>query len=252
MSIIYTREIRELVALSEKDAAIDSAKAELDSIPEKISDLEKSLSEKEAAWEEAKKEMTRLMVAGKEIEISVSEKEEKLAKRRRELNGVKSNEVYRVMLKEIEDMRRSIDESETEELRLLEDVDAAGRKRKKLEEDLKTARTGLSDATADLRGREARLKSVLEKEQEERRRISEKLDADLLERYEYIRKKRGFALARVRFENEKYYCDGCHMALTSGKSGELKKENVVAICDNCQRMLYLDENAGKNGEKKKT
>jgi predicted nucleic acid-binding Zn-ribbon protein len=71
-----------------------------------------------------------------------------------------------------------------------------------------------------------------------RRSLSEKVDPDLLERYERIFKHRGDAAV---VELQGGICRGCNMKVTPACINGAKAEKTLVFCPNCGRLVYLAE-----------
>ncbi|GEM_PF-542966 len=239
MDIIYTQELDKLMALQKKDRRINSMREEMDLIPLKIAEIEKDMEAKKDLLEEARKRVLNLQVKSREMELLIKEKEENVLKHQKELNAVKNNEAYKAILTEIERIKNGIDSLENDEISLLDELEEAQKAERKRKGEFMEMEKGKRQEIDALRKRSCEIENVLKGEMESRREMALKISAQLLEKYEYLRSKKGEALVEAEERDGKYFCSGCNMALTSKKSGELRKPNVIAICDNCQRMLCL-------------
>ena len=81
--------------------------------------------------------------------------------------------------------------------------------------------------------------SALESSIKERREIETSISADLLPRYERVRKARGgIAVAAAR----DYICEVCKVRIRPQVFQVIRRNEQIIECDACQRILYNPEN----------
>jgi predicted nucleic acid-binding Zn-ribbon protein len=81
--------------------------------------------------------------------------------------------------------------------------------------------------------------TALESYLSERKTIEPSVSADLLTRYERVRKFRGgIGVAPAK----DYMCDACKVRLRPQVFQEIRKNDQIIACDACQRVLYDPEN----------
>lgn len=80
----------------------------------------------------------------------------------------------------------------------------------------------------------SKLIAALEREREE---LLPQIDPYLLERYQEIRAREGGGIAKV----EKGVCIGCGFSVSPRILSRLKEEETLIYCENCGRILFLDE-----------
>ena len=145
------------------------------------------------------------------------------------------------MLKEIETAEKARGDMESQIIVLMEEMDKLALLVKKDDETLKQAA-----------GRHEEEKKVIEDDlsavdadtmtwTEKRDDLQKRIPADLLSRYERVKKRNnGVGVIPVW----KAVCGGCHMNIPPQLYNELQRSNDLLSCPNCNRIMYF-----KNQEK---
>lgn len=93
-------------------------------------------------------------------------------------------------------------------------------------------------------------RSLMKSRESERKTIKDKIDIDLLLKYENLIKKMG---NKVIVPIDGQSCYGCNIMLTNNDIGVVKKGFAISTCEHCSRMLYFasQEEAGDKKQVKK-
>jgi len=244
MALIHTLEARALIALQNKDSALDELQKRLNAVPAGIKALNDAFEERKLTMDTAKQELVRLKLEKKENEIKIAEKDEAVAKHQRELNMVKENSAFKALLAEIDNDKKQKDEIETVVLELLEKIDSASARDKALQEEVKKLEDVKNIKVKELEAGAAQMRAQIEAAKAERAALAAEIGAEVLAQYEFIRsQKQGLAIAKVHEDpsGKKISCGGCNIALTPQKAVDVKRKDVLGVCDNCGRMLYLEK-----------
>lgn len=244
MEIIHTIEVKALVELQKRDAAMDARKAIAAGVPVKIAALNAAFEAKKRSMSAAHEALLALQVKKKDSEMKISEAEEGIRKHQRELNLVKDNSAFKALLSEIENDKKNKDELETGILFLLEEIDKASVQDKAIREEVKKIEETMRAEVSSLEKTAKEIEAGLETAKAERAAAAAALNPDLLEKYENIRvNKKGLAVAVVHEDPEtgKLSCGGCHMSLTPQKMLDVKKQDTFAVCQDCRRLMYLEK-----------
>jgi len=67
--------------------------------------------------------------------------------------------------------------------------------------------------------------------------IREELDASLLDRYDILMKRYGFAVAEI----EDGACQGCYINVATGMSSAIEGSNDIYVCENCGKFLVAQK-----------
>jgi predicted nucleic acid-binding Zn-ribbon protein len=137
---------------------------------------------------------------------------------------------------DLDALRRRQRQLEDEVLGLMEQIEprdetltARAATRAELQADLERVQAALAAAEAEVDGE-------LEAAEHERATAAESIPADLLDRYEHLRKQYdGVAIARLVGTN----CGGCHLSLSAVEVDRIRHEppDVVIHCEECGRLL---------------
>ncbi|HAH32082.1 MAG TPA: hypothetical protein DCL44_07200 [Elusimicrobia bacterium] len=244
MALIHTLEARALIELQNKDSAIDELQKRLNAVPAEIEALNNAFEERKKNMDTAKQELLRLQVEKKENELKIAEKDESVRKHQRELNMVKENNAFKALLAEIENDKKQKDDIETAILELLEKIDKALAQDKGLKAEVKTLEEAKNIRARQLEENAVSMQAQIGAAKTERAAFASQIGAEVMEQYEFIRsQKKGLAIAKVHEDPSggKISCGGCNISLTPQKAVDVKRRDVLGVCDNCGRMLYLEK-----------
>ena len=156
-------------------------------------------------------------------------------------SNIKSNKEYKAALKEIDDLKREKSVLEDRAIELMEAVRAArkgkfygqsrvGRKRRSVE-------VNREEILRELKRMEGEQVDL----EKERVKFCQSLDRDLLERYDFLRERKG-GLAISSVINA--VCQTCHMGIPPQKFNELIRGDALLDCPHCNRIIYWGDNEG--------
>jgi len=238
---MHSTEIRSLVDLQAKDKLIADITKKIASIPDEIDSLNALFDEKKNSMNTARETLLKLQVEKKSKELVIAEKDEEIRKRQRELNMVKENKAFKILLGEIERAKKEQDDIETEILVLLEAVDKAAIEDKKLQQEVKKLEEEKNQRIVELEAAKKDLSASLSAVKTERSEFAAKIAPEIMEKYEFIKEQRqGLAIVEVKEDKTgKISCGGCNISLIPQKAVDLKKPDILVFCDNCQRIIYL-------------
>ncbi len=173
-----------------------------------------------------------------ESESKIKKLDDGMVKTRERLLEVKNNKEYQAMLKEIETAEKTRGEIETQIITLIDEMDKLTVLVKKDEETLKQATQKREEEKKiienDLNTVDADTASWNQKREDLQKRIP----ADLLSRYEKIRKRNnGVGVISVW----KSVCNGCHMNIPPQMYNELQRSTELLSCPNCNRIMYFED-----------
>lgn len=246
-------ELEQLIQLQQLDLAIGRKDVAAKAIPGQIQSLEEGLKRAKAALDKAKAQADMLQKQRRDKERELEDLTHNLKKRQARLFEVKKNEEYMAVLKEIEVHKEKISVLEEEILILFDKIEeaggtlkAAGAGFKREEEEFQRAR---ATKEAELTTLEGDLASLQRTRQAQAREV----EASLYQTYTRLLKSRGgLAVAEVKVERRKVKvlgssedreetvasCSGCYVALTHQAYNEVRRNERLMTCENCQRILY--------------
>jgi hypothetical protein len=228
-------DLKAIIELQQVDLRMVELTTQIDALPTQIQTLQAQLDDFIHTHEERKKRLVANLKERKDLEVDIKSIQERIAKHKDQLYQVKTNEQYRAMLKEIEGEEANVRKIEDQ---LLEKMIEAEEIQKHIQE----AAARLDGEKARVAGETKRLESERQADVEERERLQARrkeleaaLSDSLRNLYERIRAvRRGVALAEVRDG----CCTACNVRLRPQVYNEVRANESVLTCDNCNRIIY--------------
>ena len=161
------------------------------------------------------------------LEIKLDEHETRLF-----AGGMSARETEHMRL-EVQSLKGQKDALEGKVLALLEEVDPAREKVKRLEAEVERETGTKEGLESSIRDQWKRIDAEIARKEERKTEAISPIDADLLELYEKLRSiKEGVAIAPF----DHGVCGGCHMALSPAEQEEAFAEDLPR-CVHCRRLL---------------
>lgn len=231
-------QLKKLIDLQKIDLKIDEHLQSLNLLPQEIQTKRFQIQECLVHLEEEKKKLIDFQLKKKEKELEVGSCDEKISKNEKELNSIKSNDTYKMMLTEISNTKQSKADLEDIILTIMLEMDQVSAHLKTFEQETKQQQQQIQQEIKQIEDQIQKTKELQSSEENERASFILQVPSDLLMSYEYIRKKKsGSVLAEIRGD----ICMGCNTTLTQLVLLETKKGKDLIICESCSRILYLTE-----------
>jgi len=207
--------------------------------PLKIEQLEKELNRKKERLEKGKAALEKTKKSRRKKEQELGMRMEKLRKSQDKLFSVKTNKEYQAVLKEIDDIKRNCSDLETEILVFMEETDKLSLEIKEKEVQDQRWFQEFKKQKKVLETEIKKSELELEKQQKIRTETIEKVNPDLMKKYDMLREKRqGLAIVPI----QDGLCQGCNMNIPPQKILEIRKNNkTIMSCPFCNRIVYFDE-----------
>jgi uncharacterized protein len=232
--------IKQLLQLQQRDAELDRMNGELSSIPATIASLRGKIQENKLALENAKKDQIQLQLAKKQKDLDLDAQEAAVRKHTTELNSVKSNEMYKALLSEIDKAKQSKSTLEDQILEIMEKTDQATKVWKDKESSAKGIEADLQKQIGDCEAKQKEIEGQISAKAGEREASAGQLPKALGTQYSRLREgKRTNPVAPIRNEQ----CSGCHMKVSQNLINEVRRGLKLMSCENCSRIVYLEEDA---------
>lgn len=233
--------LRALVRLAEIDASAVGIEEQLEGIPRELEERRASVRALEA------------LVTGQRAKIEGAEQllkqqDEELKNRgdllaRSKAKGAKARTMREAEMaeRELEAIRRSIKDAETEKERLAGLLETTGGVLAGPLAELEEQKAALSEAEQGSEQRLADLRAERDRVVTGRERWAQEVPKPVLRRYDRIRTKIRPTVTEVVDST----CVGCRMRLPAQLSNEIRKANDFHQCPHCQRFLYFRELLGE-------
>ncbi|MFH0763901.1 MAG: C4-type zinc ribbon domain-containing protein [Candidatus Omnitrophota bacterium] len=231
-------QIKLLVELQGIDSQIFRLEDELELIPETIKNADEAFKEKNANLKELEEGLKALQMKRKEKEGDLEVKEGMIRKYQTQQFQVKTNKEYTALQDEIGRVKADNSIIEEDVINILDQMDVESKKIQKEKEFLKEQEVRLSEDKKKLNEDSVRCKSELEVLKKNRQGLSQKVDKNMLSKYERLIKNRdGVAIVPVSGEA----CQGCHRVMPPQVINEIRMKKELIFCENCTRILYIEE-----------
>jgi len=229
---------------------IDSTIKEIENIkhnsPIKIKQLEKELEQKRQGLEKEKAVLEEIQKERRKKEQQLGIEMERLRKSQDKLDSVKTNKEYQAVLKEIDDIKRTSSDLETEILIFMEKADEVNKEIKEKENKYQEWVQEFENQKKSIQTEIEKCEEELKNQQKFRQETIKNIHPDLIKRYEMLLKRRqGVAVVPIRDG----LCQGCNMNIPPQKFLEIRKNNnAIMSCPFCNRILYFEESSSEKGE----
>ena len=230
-------EFEKLINLQKLDKEITDVSLFLENIPSKIEEINKKIETSSQIVTLAKEKMTQNQKKRRYLEAAVKDIKEQISKYNRQLNEVKTNREYSILLKEIEEAKQKDNDMEEEIISEMLSAD-------EIEDEIKTASQKYSEAEEKfskekdvLQQEKKKFEAKRDKLNQKKEELVPKIPSDQVSLYLKIYKRNsGIALSPVKEE----FCSLCHLRIRPQVINELKGKEKIILCENCGRILYCD------------
>lgn len=238
-------QIEALHRLQVQDRRMVSLERKLAAIPVRMAEMERDLGKLESMLRTELQRLDESRTFRKDQERQLEDEQDQIRNGKSRLSQVKTQREAQAAQRELDATRR-LAEMRSKEMQKVEGAigEAEGRIRA-LETGLTELRAQLAEERTRLEAEQGELREQLDKAQGARKRLIEKVERQLLARYERIRSRSGgIGFVGVRERR----CMACKMAVAHQTYVSLRAAEVIVPCENCGRLLYW---AGLFGEDKK-
>ena len=224
-----------LIRFQELNLKIVKLEGRTQRIPEEIEAYNQTLEESRQALVEKERLIEEDQARQRELELEVASLRDKLSKYKTQLMEVKTNKEYQAMLHEIEGGERGI---EAKEDQILEGMMAIEEREKVVQEaqtEYGKKENEILSKQSKLEGFAAQAENEIVDLQKERGQLEGEMPEELTQQYQRIASVRnGVALAEAKDQS----CQGCHVKLRPQLFTEIRTNQRIITCENCNRFLY--------------
>ena len=235
-----------LLVLQDRDRTIVQGRAEIVGLEiERVSVNERSATA-EAAQADAEQAGKELEVKKNALEMEAAGEQTKIITYSKQQLETKDNTQYRALVKQVDDCKKNISNFETDELMVLEEMDANAETQRLSKSNLDAANQDQATALSEIDERETNLKKQIDDTIALRAETAAQIDEDTLARYDRLLKK---GRANIVVGVEHSACGGCHMKLPTADVAHLKSSQEVNYCPNCSCIIYYTRSMDLTVEK---
>ncbi|WP_022849711.1 zinc ribbon domain-containing protein [Limisalsivibrio acetivorans] len=228
----------QLIELQKVDNRVAELEKKVSGIPEF---LQKSKDELDKVTEDYEKLKTKYESESRTLNTLKGHAEDNkalLEKAQKKLPEVKNHKEYEAVLKEMDVLKKTINESEYKALELDESVTSDKEELDKLKEQKETLEKEFKEKQAQKKEEDSEFSTELEEKLKEREDLASKVKRSVLSKYERVRNARD-NLAIVRTIDET--CTGCYIKVPPQLYVDVRKEEQLLQCPHCQRFLYYKD-----------
>ena len=229
-------DLERLIALQRVEIDRSAVSRIVSEIPQRQADLEARAGGARAALDASKAHHAAMSTDRRNAEKEMASAEARLAKFRDQQQNVKTNKEYQAMLHEIDTAKADVDKWQEQVILRMDDVDAAAGELKQQEAALKAAEAEIAKARAALDTERAEAEQRLAALNTERDSIAAQIeDPRAMQIFDGLVKSRKTVALSQAIDG---LCIECRVRLRPQVFSEVRRNDALRQCDNCQRILY--------------
>lgn len=230
-------ELEAFLVIQEQDVHIARLNKELQSLPELRERIVKRLQAARNRTADSKKHVVELEQQIQATEHDTGTKRQYLSKLKIQQGETRNNDEYQRFNAEIAKAEQQIDELETRELELMEQLDEERKQYAVTRDKLTALEREVEEELARFDHTAGQDKERLADMKAKRAQSAAPVNPETLELYERMAKSKGLPV--IVSMNDEGQCTGCHMSLTQAvKSRVMAGRGEIVACENCGRLLY--------------
>ncbi|MHB1340299.1 MAG: zinc ribbon domain-containing protein [Coriobacteriia bacterium] len=231
-----------LVALSEKDLALQRAQKRLQELPEKLAILElrHKIKDVEGVAVKARKFVSQAEHAISRAEDEAATLQSKIDAEQAKISSgaVTNHKEIANLAREIDSLTRQKDKKETEVLTHMERLESGKAQSDKLTQTLQRAAAKEQQLIGEFQTHGRVIQAEIDTLNRERTTLARVLEPELLEQYESVRAaKHGVAVGVLNG----YMCSACRIDLPADKVHALRAGGPIGMCPNCHRLMVIGD-----------
>lgn len=235
-------QLQNMIGFQQIDLKIRQLQEHTHEIPESIEELNGTLAENRKELEAAEALLGEENSRRRGLELEVEALRETLSKYRSQLMEVKTNKEYEAMLQEIATAEGKIAKKEDRILEGMMVIEEKEQLTEKGRREFQQKEKKVLQKRSELEKFASEAQAQIDDLQQEKGQLRAQIPEELIQQYERIAIVRnGVALAEVKDQS----CQGCHVRLRPQFFAEVKTNQEMMTCENCNRFLYW---AGLPGE----
>ena len=225
-----------LIRLQAVESELKRTDGELAQLPARQAEMEARLAAERGTLDGLKASLDGSQKARKREEGALQDLEAKRSKYKGQLMDVKTNKEYTAMLHEIEGVEREIRAREDVILGEMESAETFAAELKKEEDVFRKEEARHKQEVAALEAERHELTARRERLAAERAQVEGTISSEVRELFQRVARLRGAAVAAAREGR----CQECHLLLRLQMYSELKRNDAITQCPQCNRILYYD------------
>ena len=225
-----------LIRLQAVESELRRADGALAEIPAREAELEARLAAERGRLDAIRGGLDSSQKNRRKEEGTLQDLEGKRSKYKGQLMDVKTNKEYTAMLHEIEGVERDIRSREDQILAEMESAETLAADLKREEEVFRKEEARHRQDVAALQGQRRELTARRERLAGEREQVAATISPDTRELFQRVARLRGVGVAAARDGR----CQECHLLLRLQMYSDLKRNDAITQCPQCNRVLYYE------------
>ena len=231
-------EVRALLILQDRDRRLLALAKDLERLPVDEARAKAKLAGQEAAVARAHEAVLACELRMKRLELDVGTRRTTIQRLKLQQFETRKNEEYQAIGHEVTRYEKDVDDLETRELELMEEMDKVRAALKVAQAALAHDRTLVEEDLALIVQRRERLDAERREVTAARDALAGEVSEAILPLYQRLMKsKAGLAVAPMHDGK----CGGCHMKLIASTVVATQAAVEIARCEDCGRILYMEE-----------
>ncbi|MDA2934751.1 C4-type zinc ribbon domain-containing protein [Acidobacteria bacterium AH-259-D05] len=229
-------QLQKLIDFQELDLKVNELRERTQQIPESIETINRMLDESRKELEETQMLLEEDNSKKRQLELEVEALRDRLSKYRSQLMEVKTNKEYQAVLHEIGDAEEEIKAKEDQILEGMLAIEEREEHTRKVKEEFQRKEKGVLQQRSELEKFVSEAEARIESLQKEKSKLVIEIPEELSQQYQKIASVRnGLALAEAKDQS----CQACHVKLRPQLFAEIKTNQRIITCENCNRFLYF-------------
>lgn len=229
-------DLERLITLQKLETGRAAVARVVSDVPQRQAALDARAHEARAGLEAAKAHHAAVSTERRNAEKEMAGAEARLSKFRDQQQNVKTNKEYQAMLHEIDTAKADVDKWQEQVILRMDDVDAAAAALKQQEAVLKSAEAEIASARTALEAERTGAETRLAALDKDRAALAAQIeDPRALIIFDGLVKNRK-TVAVVQAADG--LCTECRVRLRPQVFSEIRRNDQIRQCDNCQRILY--------------
>jgi predicted nucleic acid-binding Zn-ribbon protein len=231
-------EVRALLILQDRDRRLLALAKDLEKLPQDEARAKTKLASDEAAVTRAHDAVVDCDLRLKRLELDAGTRKNTIIRLKTQQFETRKNEEYQAIGHEIVRYEKEVDELETRELELMEEIDGKRAALKSAEAARAHTSKLIEEDLASIAQRRERMEAERQEVTAERDKLTANVSESILPLYQRLMKsKSGLALAPMH-EGK---CEGCHMKLIASTVSQVLGGKEITRCEDCGRILYVED-----------
>ncbi len=230
-------ELASLEELQTLDSGTLEHRNELGAIPENLEAMRGDVTHVGEILDREKERLAEAEQWRLDREKGISSQNELLIKSKAKLQVARNEKENQAAQREIDTIRKTIQEREEETLKVMEAIDQYRVAIDKHTSEFKELEKQLADSEGEAKARMAEIETEIRKTEARRAEIVGRIPEKTMRLYDRIQKRLGQAVVEAVDGS----CTGCHIGILAQMYNELQRGDKLYQCPNCFRILIYKE-----------